>query len=83
VANSQGPIGCFYRSLKARIGPAEANTATAHKLARIFYSLWSDPDPDLMKQHEQSNRQRTTDYLLSKKAHFFGLELVPQAAGVQ
>ena len=85
VANSQGPIGSFYRRMKARIGPAEANTATAHKLARIFYCLWSNPaayNPDLMKKHEQQNRQRTIDYL-RKKANSLGLKLVPQAAAVQ
>ena len=29
----------FYRRMKARLGDAEAVTATAHKLARIIYRL--------------------------------------------
>jgi len=31
--------GAFFRRLKARLGPAKAITATAHKLARIVYLL--------------------------------------------
>ena len=31
----------FYRRLRSRLGPPKAITATAHKLARIFYRHWS------------------------------------------
>jgi transposase len=85
VANSQGPIGSFYRRMRARLGPTQANIATAHKLARIFYRLWSNPaayDPDMMKHHEQRNQQRTINYL-RKKARSFGFDLVPQTAAAQ
>lgn len=84
-ANSQGPIGSFYRRMRARLGAAEANTATAHKLARIFYSLWSDPaayDPELLKKHEQRHRERTINYL-RKKAESFGFVMVPQTVATQ
>jgi len=85
VANSSGPIGSFYRRMRARIGPAEANTATAHKLARIFYRLWTEPeayDPSLLEHHEQQHTQRTINYLC-KKARSLGFELVPQLAAAQ
>jgi hypothetical protein len=85
VANSAGPMGSFYRRKRARLGPAEANTATAHKLARVFYRLWSNPtayDPTLVERHEQQHEQRTIDYL-QKRARALGLQLVPQAAAVQ
>ena len=80
TANSSGPIGAFYRRMRARLGPAEANTATAHKLARIFYRLWTDPqayDPSLLEHHEQQHTQRTINYL-RKKARALGFDLVPQ-----
>jgi transposase len=80
VANSSGPIGGFYRRMRAKLGPAEANTATAHKLARIFYRLWTDPeayDPSLLEHHEQQHTQRTINYL-RKKARALGFDLVPQ-----
>ena len=34
-------LGGYYRRMKARLGGPAAITATAHKLARIFYCLWS------------------------------------------
>ena len=85
LANSSGPLGAFYRRMRGRIGPAEANTATAHKLARIFYRLWTDPeayDPSLLEHHEQQHRQRTITYL-RKKARSLGFELVAQPVAAQ
>ena len=37
--NSQTPLGAYLRRMKAKLGPAAATTATAHKLAVIFYTL--------------------------------------------
>jgi len=85
VANSAGPMGTYYRRMRARLGPAQANTATAHKLARIFYRLWKEPDtydPTQLEHHEQQNTQRTINYL-RKKARDFGFDLVPQAVAAQ
>jgi len=85
VAHSAGPIGSFYRRMRARIGPAEANTATAHKLARIFYRLWTDPeayDPSLLEHHEQLHAQRTINYI-RKKARSLGFELVAKPVAAQ
>jgi len=85
VANSAGPMGTYYRRMRARLGPAQANTATAHKLARIFYRLWKEPDtydPTQLEHHEQQNTQRTINYL-RKKARYFGFDLVPQAVAAQ
>ena len=39
LERSQSALGGFYRRMKARLGAAEAVTATAHKLARIIYRL--------------------------------------------
>ena len=39
LKDSQSALGAFFRRLKARLGPAKAITATAHKLARIVYLL--------------------------------------------
>jgi transposase len=38
--HSQSAWGAFFRRLKARLGTPKAITATAHKLARLVYSLW-------------------------------------------
>jgi transposase len=36
---SKTALGAFYRRIKARSGPAQAITATAHKIAKIYYSM--------------------------------------------
>lgn len=39
VENSRSALGAYYRRLRARLGAPKANTAVAHKLARIFYNM--------------------------------------------
>lgn len=36
---SKSALGAFHRRMRSRHGPAKANTATAHKLACIFYRM--------------------------------------------
>jgi transposase len=73
-------LGAFYRHLRSRLGAPKAITATAHKLARIFYKLWTqggdylDPGMDYYEQHY---RERMVNNL-HKKALAFGFELIPQ-----
>lgn len=75
---SDSALGAFYRRMKSRLGPAKAITATAHKLARIFYRLWrnreayEDPGADV---YEQRYRQRLVKNL-EQKARNLGLKLV-------
>ena len=55
--------------------------ATAHKLARIFYQMWtkgeSYSDPGLDYYEQKYHEQMLTK--LQKKAQAFGLELVPKS----
>ena len=39
VANSHSALGAYYRRMRARLGAPKAITATAHKLARLVYSI--------------------------------------------
>ena len=39
LAQSNTALGAFYSLIRARVGAPQAVTATAHKLAVIFYSL--------------------------------------------
>ncbi len=85
LSHSSGPLGAYYRRMRARMGPAQANTASAHKLARIFYRLWKEPDtydPSLLEHHEKQHTQRTIHYL-RKKARLLGFDLVPQVVAAQ
>jgi transposase len=78
---SHSALGAYYRRMRSRLGAPQAITATAHKLARIFYHLWKngdsyqDPGVDA---YEQQYRQRTLKYL-EKKAQTLGFELVPHS----
>jgi transposase len=46
AGKSQSASGAFSRRLKARLGSPKAITATAYKLARIFYHLWTTRQSD-------------------------------------
>jgi len=70
------------RRLKGRIGGPKAVTATAHKLAVIFYSMlkngteYTDAGQD---EYEKRYRGRALNNL-KRKAAAMGFELVPAAA---
>ncbi len=40
LTRSHSALGAFYRRLRSRLGASKAITATAHKIAQIFYKLW-------------------------------------------
>ena len=79
LTHSRSALGAFYRRLRSRLGAPKAITATAHKLARMFYRMWinlgqySDPGMDYYDQKYQEQILNN----LTKKAHALGLELIP------
>ena len=80
--HSEGPLGRFYRRMKAIHGPAIANKATAHKMARIIYYMLrfqKEYDEGLYKAHEE-RRQAQIIANLKKKARHYGMELIPTQA---
>jgi transposase len=44
LSTSLSALGAYYRRMRSRLGAPKAVTATAHKLARIFYHLWKTGD---------------------------------------
>ena len=80
LRNSPTALGAFYRRLRSRLGAPKAITATAHKLARLFYRLWTtggeytDPGANYYEQQYQQRMLKN----LSKKAQALGFSLVPQ-----
>ena len=78
LERSESALGAYYRRMKAKLGAAEAVTATAHKLARIIYRM--------IKHGEDYVRQGIEDYekkyqeqrlrRLRKQAQSLGMELV-------
>ena len=77
--HSQSALGAYYRRMAARIGKPQAVTATAHKLARIVYSLlrygteYSDAGQDYYERQYKERAVRN----LQQRAKSLGFELVP------
>lgn len=80
VSHSRSALGAFYRRVRSRLGAPKAITATAHKLARLFYRMWTThgeyTDPG-MDYYEQKYHERVVNKL-KKKAQSLGFELVAQ-----
>jgi hypothetical protein len=71
-------MGAFLRRLKSRVGAPKAITATAHKLARLVYSLLKHGTAYVsrgMAEYEQSYRERVVGNL-SRRAKELGYALV-------
>jgi len=82
VQRSDSELGAFYRRMRARKGPASAATATAHKIARLYYSLVKhgrEYEERPAAVYEQRERERALASL-RKRAKGLGYELVEQAA---
>lgn len=65
--------------MRARLGPAEAVTATAHKLARILYHLVTSGeayDESVFALQQQRQQQRNLARLRAR-ARSCGFDLIP------
>jgi len=82
LARSNSALGGFYRRMNARKGAPKAITATAHKLARIFYCMlkyrreYCDPGFDYYERQYQERVIRN----LRRKAAQLGYSLEPKSA---
>jgi transposase len=73
------PMGDYLRRMKAKLGPAAATTATAHKIAIIFYTMVSkqvEYDASLWAQRD-ALREKRLETRLKKQAAQRGYKLVP------
>jgi transposase len=80
--HSQSDLGAFFRRIKGRHGTPMAITATAHKLARLVYSLLKHGTAYVAQElaaYEAKYRERKLQ-ALARQAQAFGLALVPAAA---
>ncbi|HEY9863803.1 MAG TPA: IS110 family transposase, partial [Candidatus Obscuribacterales bacterium] len=78
LSRSNSALGAYYRRMRSKLGGVQAITATAHKLARIFYHLWKDKDDYIdigFEAYEEKYRQKTLSYL-QKKANALGFDLI-------
>ena len=82
VGKTDSALGAFYRRMAARVGKAKAVTATARKMAILFYNTlrygtdYSDPGASY---YEERHRERVLRNL-SRRAKQFGYTLEPASA---
>lgn len=83
VGRTETALGAFYRRLSARIGKAKAVTATARKIAILFYNAirhgmdYADPGATY---YEERHRRRVVDNLQRRaKALGYVLQATPAA----
>jgi transposase len=80
LKNSPSALGGYFRRMRARLGAPKAITATAHKLARIFFHLWKTAETyqDLgADYYEQKYKERVIKNM-KKRARQMGFELTLQ-----
>jgi transposase len=80
LANSNAALGGFYRRIRARLGSPKAITATAHKLARIFYRMWTTGQAyrDLGKDYCENRYKERMLRNITKRARELGYDAVLQ-----
>ena len=81
--NSRSALGAFLRRQKSRLGAPKAITATAHKLARLVYTLlkYGTEYVDAgQNYYEEQYRQRVI-YNLKRRARQMGLLLIEKETG--
>ena len=85
LASSKSALGAFYRRKRSQLGAPKAITATAHKLARLVYSMLkngSEYVDEGQEQYEQKYRSRVLKNL-KQKAKDMGFSLTPIEPAVQ
>jgi hypothetical protein len=81
--HSQSALGAFFRRMKARMGAPKAITATAHKLARLIYTMLKYGTTYVrqgMDEYEQQYRDRMVKNM-TRRAKALGYTLVKAPEG--
>jgi transposase len=80
LAGSNTGLGGFYRRIRARLGSPKAITATAHKLARIFYRMWTTRQSyvDLGSDYYENRYKERVLRNITKRARELGYDAVLQ-----
>ncbi|NOQ23109.1 MAG: transposase [Candidatus Aegiribacteria sp.] len=79
LSNSKSAIGAYHRRMRSRHGSPKAITATAHKLARLIYSMlkngteYVDQGQDYYEKEYQGRILKN----LKRRAAEMGLRLIP------
>jgi transposase len=76
---SATPMGDYLRRMKAKLGAEAGITATAHRIARIFYAMVKNQVEydETLWQKQDEQRLRRSEARLKRQAHKLGYQLVP------
>ena len=76
---SNSPLGAFLHRKKAQLGAPKAITATAHKLARLIYSMlrFGQDYVDAGAEYYESQYQQRALRTAKRRAYQLGYQLVP------
>jgi DNA polymerase/3'-5' exonuclease PolX len=79
LARSETALGRFYRHIRGRLGAPQAVTATAHKLARIFYHLVTTGEAydESQFQAQEAKQAQQRLHRLQQQAQRLGYTLTP------
>ena len=72
-------MGNYLRRMKAKLGPEVATTATAHKIAVIFYTMVKNQieyDESIWATRD-AHREKRLEIKLKRQAKLLGYQLVP------
>jgi transposase len=83
LCRAKGYFGEFFRRMRARLGTAQAITATAHKIARILYHVLRTKEPYSETIFHQCDEQAQlrAEARLRKHAAQLGFQVIPINAG--
>jgi hypothetical protein len=80
--HSDSALGAFYRRLCSRMDKPRANTAVAHKLARMVYFMLTRGEAfvDKGQQHYEEQQHQRSVAALKRRAAALGFEISPAVA---
>ena len=76
---SPAPLGNYLRRMKSKLGPKAATTATAHKIAVIFYTMVTkqvEYDEGIWAARD-AQRHKRLEEKIKRQARQLGYKLVP------
>ena len=79
LSHSDSALGAFYRRMSGRMDKPRANTATAHKLARMVYLMLTKGETFVdqgQQRYEEQQRERSSA-ALKRRAAALGFQINP------
>ncbi|WP_165779033.1 hypothetical protein [Paraburkholderia hospita] len=79
LSRNDSALGAFYRRLCARMDMPRANTAVAHKLARMVYFMLTRGEAfvDQDQQHYKEQQRQRSIAALRRRASALGFQITP------